>query len=480
MPKNIWRYIFLLLTILIGVALYIYFKPTSQQDLDEYKQIVKQADTYYDQNLYAQALYNYTLATEKVSSEYDAFAGIVKVLGDKGQNNQALEIIEKSTGKLSLSDRSKLYTLLANRYYELGDYKSAQDIYTKAILGVDNKPARLGLAKTYIKRGEIDKVEKYLELKDTSSSQYFESKLINAFLKLTNTTQAKNEIKDLKETVVSDDENVVAIHDSYLAALNSVGDDKLFASAYLSGEFINAGYPYLAIKSLEPIKEEMVDYPDGLYFLGRAYFDFGNHSSAVDVLNDALNLGSYTSEIYTLLAKAQYIQGDLDLAISSFEKAVTFSTSTEKDGIVYAYVDMLLSEEQYSKAKSAIALADQDEFETQMRLTEISYAQREFGKMQLYLSKIEKLTMTDLQKKEYLAQKIVYETENDQIALARESLKELSDLDRNNPQYYLLLGKLEMSENNVDQAKVAFEKALDLDLVGDVTNSARKLLAAIK
>jgi tetratricopeptide (TPR) repeat protein len=449
----------------------------SEQALVKYSELIRDADKLYEQYEYSEAVKKYSEAADLVPTESDAFFGLVGILEDKGKLGQAAEIVEKSAGKISAADRSKLYAIIGNGYLERNDLNNAQKYYIEANKGVDNIPAKVGLAQVYMKKGELDKVGGNLEVTDVKDTNYAKAALLRAYLKLDDTKGAKEELSELTSTDL--DEDTKAQYDSFLAAINSATDDKLYTATLLSGEYINAGYPYLAIKLLEPMKDEMVEYADGLYFLGRAYFDHGKYGSAIDVLNEALSFDVYTAEVYSLLAKAYYINGDQEKAFENFEKAYTFASDKEKEKYLLTYVDLLLEQEQQSKAQTYLAKGDEDSYRINIRFVQLQYIKRDFEKMEFYLEKVAKMNMTDDQMKEYLYWLITFEIENDKATSARENLSELRDLDRFNPEYYLLLGKLELAENNTDEGREALETALEYDLSGEVTDAAKKLLARI-
>lgn len=450
----------------------------SEQSLNKYNELVRDADKLYGQYEYSEALSKYAQAADLVSSQSDAFFGIVKILVDKGQLAQASEIVEKSTGKLSNSDRSKLFAIVGNGYFEADDFSDAEKYYVQASKnGVENTPANVALAQVYIKTGQLDKVKKLLDITDDKDPNFAKAAILRAYLKLEETKLAKEQIADLTSLDMEDD--VKAQYDSLLSALNEATEDKLYTAALLSQEYINAGYPYLAIKVLENKKDDMAEYADGLYFLGRAFFDYGKYGSAIDVFNEALSFDTYTSDVYQLLARSYYINGDQEKAFENFEKAYTFAPDSKKEAVLVEYVDLLLDLEQNSKAQTFLAKGDQESFEIIARSAQLNYMKRDYEKMDFYLKKLGEMTLTDEQKKEYLNWLITYDIENEKSASARENLDTLRNLDRYNPDYYLLLGKLELAENNADEGRDALESAIEYDLGGETTEAAKKLLARI-
>jgi tetratricopeptide (TPR) repeat protein len=83
--------------------------------------------------------------------------------------------------------------------------------------------------------------------------------------------------------------------------LGSLNDDELFNAAKLGKEYVDRGYPYLAIALLEPKLSKMEEYADGLYILGKAYYENGDYRKSIDVLQDISTLGDLNQYIYWYL-----------------------------------------------------------------------------------------------------------------------------------------------------------------------------------
>lgn len=446
-------------------------------DSVEYSTLIKEGDSFYEQREYSKALKLYSQAADMSANRPDAFFGIVRILTDKGQLGEASEIVEQSTGKLLSADRTRLYETVAKEYVEIGDLVNAEKYYLLAnrVDGGDNS-VKVGLAEVYIKSGKLDKAGSYLNI-DRDSDHYALSAILKAYLKLDNVGAAKSEISNLSSSTVPED--LKDQFDSLLSSLNSTDADKLYNSALLAREYINYGFPYLAVQILEPHKEEMVEYADGLYFLGRAYYDYGQFGSAIQTLKDATSFGFYTGEIYTLLAKAYYINDQQSDAFDHFEKAITFAQANEREKILKEYIDLLISQEQYAKALSLVDDVKDDSYWTNMRYVQIYYAQKSYEKMKYHLGEIDTSKLTDDEKKDLFKWSVTYEIEEGTSEVAQETLEQLKALDIYNPHYYLLLGKLMLSENNQTEGKAALERAIEYDLGGSATEEAKRVLARI-
>ncbi len=462
--------------ILIGSSLFLSGCTLVQEDLTSYASLVREGDQMYEQREYAKALKSYSEAADLAPSQSDAFFGIVKILVDKGQLGEASEIIEQSAGKISSQDKAKLHETLGQAYLKINDLVNAEKQYLSANnTDKNNSSVKVGLAQVYIKSGKLDKAGSYLDI-GQGEDDYSKAAIIKAFLKLDNIGAAKSEISNLDSSSVSEEMN--EIFESFLSALNKAGSDKLYNGALLAREYINAGYPYLAIKILDPHKEEMSEYADGLYFLGRAYYDYGQYGSAIKTLQEATSFGFYTGEIYTLLAKAHYINDMHNEAFEYFDRALTFAQVEEKEKILKEYVEMLIAQEQYTRVLTL--LSDEDSsYWVSIKNAQVYYAQRNYEKMRFHIEEIDESKLTDEEKKEYLKWLITYEIENDSGDEARENLTLLRSLDMYNPNYYFLLGRLELSQNNQEDGKAALERAIEYDLNGVVTQEAKRVLARI-
>jgi len=483
---NKWiRYSLIALSISLLTLAFLYFskETITQKELDTYSNYVKEGDKYYEVREYANAIYQYSLAADTIQTKLDAYEGIVNILIDKNQLDQASELLDKSVSKLSGEDRAVLHLKVGDGYYSNKDYDKAEKYYLNSYKAKSNIDAILGLAKTYIMKDEIDKSEKYLnKVKEVESEKTLDAFLLKAYLEYTNVEEAKK-YTDEVETSMFENSDILDRYNSYINAITTYDGDNLYLSALLAKEYIDAGFPILAIKILDKVSDDIEEYPDGLYLLGRAYYDCGNSTKAIETMNKALALGSYTGEIYQVIVRSLLSLGNQKDSFDYYEKAIEFAEDAKKLELMEEYIDLLLDEGLYTKAKTYLEkyVLISDEVWPLLKYVEMYYLQRDFDKMSYHLGEISKLSdLTDSEKKDLYKWEIIYDLENGEYVRARENLKKLKDLDRFNSEYYLLLGKVDLAENKPDNAKTNLEKAIDYDLTGEYSSSAKKILDRIE
>lgn len=450
----------------------------SEEIAAQYNSYVREGDTWYEQREYAQAMNKYDEAAQLLPKEEDAYKGMVNVLVDKGRLDDASLIMDEVAIGIDKGERSKLYTIIANAYYADSQWDRAEKYYLEANDGVDNLPAQLGLAKAYIKKGQPAKAEEYLDVTDASLPTFYESSLLRGYLAGASSDLVKGQINGLSN-VEQDDTLLRSQYESLLATAAKLGTDELFNATLVSMDYINAGYPYLAIEALSGYKEKMSEYGDGWYFLGRAYFDHAKYSDAIESLSQASSLGVYSADVYTLMARSYYLSGDVDLATDFYDRAIGFAAENEKEDIYMEYIDILIVEQQMSKAKGNLdavaAIADSSWI--QLGYIEMYHIQGNQAKMRFHLDELATLELDD--RSDYLYWEIVYNLENQETEPVPTFLAELKEIDKFGPEYYLLSGRLAFALENNDDAKSMWEKAIEYDLVGEVTESAKKLLARV-
>ena len=274
-----------------------------------------------------------------------------------------------------------------------------------------------------------------------------------------------------------------AYYEEFRKVLDSLNDDKKFNTTKLSRVYINNGYPYLAIELITPMIDELSEYVDALYYIGRAYVETGQYDKGLQILNNALSLNGFEGHIYWNIARAYILKNDLDATIKAYSGAINSFGKDLPDDLATEYIEHLIKNKQYLKATESVT-----DILTRVKTPRIyilgiksNYEIKELAKIDYYLSESEKFSQTtDAEKSELLVWKI-------QVLLTKESydevpalLEKLLDIDKYNPRYYLLAGKYSLAKGETDSAKDFFEKSLEYDINNSVSEEATKLLSNIK
>ncbi len=470
---------FLTLLVLTLSALLLTGCTESPETISQYENVVEEADLLYEGKSYTQALSRYEEATKLVPSRIEAYRGIVDIFIDKGRLTDAESIVTDSTQKLSQSDRSILYSLVGNAYFNVESYDKALEMYEGATtLGVNNLVAEIGKAKVYIKQNNISDASKILSKDSFEGDPLYEGKLLYAYVKSLTDTDAAI---DILENVTPSEEWSTK-YTEFKSVLDSLSEDELYNATKLSKVFINEGYPYLAISLLSPLEEKMAEYPDGLYFLGRALLDIGSYDSALTKLEGAISAGALDSDVFRTIARAYDKKGEMDNAIKYYDRAVSYAGENVTESLLTEYLSFLLDEKLLTKAQEVLKIAQKynEGVWVDILAVEINYKLEDAEKTEYYIEEaLAKEDITTEEKKEVLYWSIQLLYDDEDLDTAKEKLTSLKELDRFNPFYYLLMGKVQYQEGDFENAKETLELAIEYDLGEGVANEAEKALAKI-
>ncbi len=485
--KKIYKYLIILVVSVIVILSTLYFlrSNVTEKQKETYASYISEGEKQLERKEYGKALTSFASASETIPSKRESYEKIVDLLVLKRKFDDAKDVVEQSTKVLSPSDRSSVMRRLARAYYESNQFDKAEKYLLTADQSQSSDEGFLWMGKVYLKLNDTTKAEKFLKkVKGTQGSVALEKDLLLGYLKKLDSSGVKDSLGKWDLSVEAN-KNLSNEVSSYLQVLNTLSKDELYNRVLLARQYINYGYPIVAIEILESEVEKMSEYPDGLYFLARAYFDSGKYSSALDILNRALGFNLYTDDIYLLMARANLINGDQNVAFDSYERAIE-SAGKEKQGEIYReFVEILLEEKSYSEVKKNLDLVVQNKVVSDLwpyfGYIEMYYNQKNYGKMSEVLGGIAKdSTLTDAEKMEYLKWQITFDIENDKLTSAKELLTTLRSLDRFNPHFHLLSGRVNLIENNQDKAKEDLNNAINYDLIGEVTESAKRLLGRIE
>ncbi|NLB12161.1 hypothetical protein GX830_02170, partial [Candidatus Dojkabacteria bacterium] len=285
MKKNIKKYIPWIVLLLIIISLstaYLLSRRVTQEQLLAYESRITEAEKYLEAKQYSMSVSKFQEASEIIPRRVDAYEGIISILLLKNRVEDSEQVVRKSATALGSYDRSLLYKMIGDKYYEQGQYQKASEMYENGLtLGVRNTALELKYGKVMLKKGEISEAKKYLQRSGFTHEEQVEANLILSYIYSTeDISKSKKFIKMIEPT-----SSFGIYYEEIKEILNDLDDDKKFNASKLSRVYINQGYPFLAITILEPLNEEITEYLEGMYFLGRAYTEFGDYSEAIEILN---------------------------------------------------------------------------------------------------------------------------------------------------------------------------------------------------
>lgn len=481
MKKEFKKYIpwIVLLVIILSLSLwYVLSKRVTQEQIDQYGLKIEEAQQYTEARQYSVAMDKYYEAVDIVPKKVEAYEGLIDILILKNRIDDAVDVVEKSAKPLNNQDKSILYEKVGDGFMQIGKYQEAYDMYDMGlVLGVKNMSLELSLGKVFLKLGYIDQAKDQFEKGGYEGDEKAESILLLSYIyALEDQTRAKKTFE-----TVDPSESMTAYYEELQSVFDSLNEDSKFNATKLSRIYVNNGYPYLAIKLLEPIKEDISEYLEGMYFLGRAYFEFGNYEKAVETLDGALTLGGMETDILWTKGRAYMLMNDLDNMERSYDSAIGYAGSNLNEDLANEYIDILLSNKQGLKAseliKNLLQLLPDEPF-LNILAVKIYDSLSEDVKVDFYLNKLSTLTLTDSQKKEYLRWKIGSMIDGEESI--DNYLVELENLDKFNPYYQYFLAKSQIKEEENELAIQSLERAIEYDLSYRITQEASKLLSSLR
>ena len=267
--------------------------------------------------------------------------------------------------------------------------------------------------------------------------------------------------------------------------LNDLDDDKKFNASKLSRVYINQGYPFLAITILEPLNEEITEYLEGMYFLGRAYTEFGDYSEAIEILNSASTLGGMETEIFWLRARSYYMQKDLENTVRDYDNAIGYMGENVQEELVEEYLNVLLEINQKLKAEEVVrnlAFNFSENAFVNMMAVKVNYKLEQNAKVDYYLRELEALELDKGIRKEYLEYKLLYLFDQDSFDMreVEKYMEELFEIDRFNPYYYYFLANVQKEKGEVELAGQSLERSIEYDVNYEITKRSKEILSSLR
>lgn len=459
---------------------------SSEPDIAEYNNLLSSAKLSVSNKEYTEGLKTYISITDKFPSKLEGYKGVLEVLLSKNLFEQAGNIADSAGSRLSNPESAQIYLQLGDKYYGLADFTNAAKYYKKALeKDSENSLVKLANARVLLKQGDFDGADRLLSMNDDSSDTYFETVLLKTAYQRTNLDAARallDKVNSRKSSIENLNLQYGWLNDALINAV-AKKDDQLYVAATLSSAYINMGYPKLAINLLSPLKEKMTEYWDGLYFLGRAYFDSGEYTLAADTLQNALLIVPDSFELQLLLGKVYFVNKDLDKAMQAYDTAMPLVNSDNKLSYLKDYFNLLFAQGQYTKATSILNTIESLGDSNWLRLAYIKvyYQSQSYDKMKVHFDALAKKTdLSQEEKLAYFSHYINYALETGDETLAKNLLDEMQKIDSLSALYKYEQGKYLFQTGDSANAKLALEKAIEFDLEGIVAENAQKLLAKIE
>jgi tetratricopeptide (TPR) repeat protein len=482
------------LAILIAFGTLLFSCTLDAADPNRFDRLYKDAQASYSSKDYASSLKTYITITDEFPGKVEGYRGIVAILLDKNILDKTETVINGAKGKIDNKEIAKFYISIGDKYYSILDYNNAYEMYKKAYdLDINNQQIRLRNLRCAIKLGKLQDAKLYTNYNVEATAEFAESQILNSFMQLDDLDKVNDFISkmdsldllskpEIADSNVFDGKSLKNVFNSYrtgflLARQNK--DNNIYVITLLSREYLDAGYPRMAIYLLESKKDSFSNYYDGLYFLTLAYFNAGEYEKALGMNVLVEEKGYMTYEMQILAAKSYVQTGDISSASKYFERAIQYAPDVQKFDTLIEYAKMLSSQQQYSKALVTLrnAEAKSDSADLRVEYLNIYMIMKEYDKMPVHLDKLSTYSNAE---SNYTSRILKYYIkmylETSKPDQAKEKLDALAKLGQTDSEYNLLLGKYYLTINDKPNALKSFENAIGYDLTGTVSEEAQRLL----
>ena len=281
---------------------------SSQEKQKVYDKYLVQANEYYQEKYYNNALISYQKAIVTDSKKSDSYLKLAEIYILKN-NLQNAELILKEGAKNVKDDDSI--------YLALGDLLSKQTRYDEtlnAYLQIKNKEASTKIAITYYQLNQANQALTTLnELTENNYSEeyYYLKSLYFIF---------SDPQEALKILETGNFTNELSIKTSTLKTLLK-NENSEYNKLLLSREIISQGFPSLATNTLQQITADNPQYRDAYLILGKAYFEVNSLNEAEIAWQKAIEIDPTSGETHFLLSQLYYAQNNFQNARIEAEKA---------------------------------------------------------------------------------------------------------------------------------------------------------------
>lgn len=419
--------------LIIGGGYYVW--SMNRFDPQRYAELIEEGDHAYDSMEYSVALDNYISATELAPRQYEAYSKMVMVLVDKGRFSDAENIINGVIVHLDPVDYAKLWNDLGEGYQRAQRYQEAASAYENAYKYDGEQIYLVKLIDSAYRSGLIDLAQQYLP------------------------------------SVDSDVEQVVLMWQEYKGVLDEKKD--LINVVTLAKKYIEDGYTYLASDVLLQYEDDMANYWEGQYYLGRALYEEGKPAEAIKYFEAAVSLGSDHPTLYLYLGRSYKRQAEKNTAYNFYDRAVSFAGDTELYDFVDEYLELLIEDSQKTKATDLLSSYSDRDWSSVLWM-EFYWKNNDLNKMYEIYEEVEetnipvnKMQLVRIMVSDY------YLSGDNEYDKAERMITSIED----SAWRYLYLGYLAKEKGDRSDALLNYNRAIDVDLVGNVTEIAKKAKA---
>jgi hypothetical protein len=432
--------IFVVISIL-GLGGYLGYQFYNNSRIDEYKQALTSAEQYYLKREYSDALRSINDAVAIYPNRTASYKLAVQILLDKNQLSKASEVATSADGILKREEKAELWGKIGVAYFNMKDYTNS----SKAL-------AQSNSAET-----------------ETEYTSYYVKSLI-----MTDQIEAAGRLI----SKANDD----ALTDAWSRYTSIKADTALFDSAKVANFLLNTGYPYLTIAILDA-RTDIDEYWEAQYYLGRSNYEVGLYDKALPFLQNAMTLGSLDGGVATYLARTQYRLDDINESVKTYDKALTLIDNKDQKYLVASeYLRILLANGLYTKAGILLGTySEATSLDWQLLYLEYYIAS---GAKDSATEKIAYFETQDISPTwQYWRDVQILTVKQSLVLKDYDKAEEINELLRQQNEYdpYTALFDAQIAFNKgEDGVRELCNRAMEYDLIGEVTQQAKDLLNTIE
>jgi tetratricopeptide (TPR) repeat protein len=472
-----------LIVLLIGVGFYIVQreskKSASQTTSLDY---IKEGDTYLSKKEYSKALEQYKLAinTDPTYAESYIKASDIYIL--KSNDSEALDLLQKGIPYVVNPD--EIYSRIGIILFDQEDIQGAVDALEKSqAINPHNPKSAKNLIKAYIYFPEKkDKAITILSELDISGSEDdLWKNYYLALLSIPDTFKVIQYIDTLKFEGQTDIEvNIKSLQDT-VHTIQANPDNKIKNNALFAYELIKAEFYPIALPLLDEIISENDEYYASYMYEGICYLQMKNYDKAVERLSKATVIAPTELQPWIFLAESYVLSNNQQLAIESYEQALALDKTQEQ--VQYDYAKTLVHFGLYTQAKleykKLIELKNTNEmkYKIELSLIDLDYGNEIEEGFQNAKEVVDNWDGFQTSEKSFRAEALdalgwAFDKKGEKDN-ALKYISEARDIDPSFALAYYHLGYIYVKIENFSEAQMNLERAIDLDLTGDVSAKAR-------
>lgn len=426
----------LLVVVMGGLVGYRYFSKSSTKS--RYDQLLQTAADQHNNREYSAALSTYNDALVLDSTSQAAYVGVLNILLDKNLSNDAQEFVDGASQVLSGTELGDLYLMIAEHYFTNKKWDSAERNFAQA--------------------------DKLGSMNGNSIDQYAISSL-----------NAGGDRWSSLVTSISNAE-LKSILKQYSDVTDAKGSTSLYERAKLSQKAINLKAYRVAVGLLED-QEDVVEYWDGLYFLGRAYYELGEYEKAGKYIDMAVLIAPDDTSLQLLAARNSVLMRKPSEALTHYDQYIIYSKEDEVElSVLGEYVELLIKERRYSHALDTLAKMKQSSDEIDLLKLKVLLAQGESAEITKAIDRMSSTMEPDSDAYYmYLWLSSLWYVEQGQFTKAEQVISQVDQSEvSDDPYYYYVMGRLINAKGDEKDADNYFKQAIEKDLDGTLSEMALK------